>query len=320
VGPLESLYWLGYRLDRRFGLNKAKNLPVKVISIGNLTLGGTGKTPLAIALAQRATKRGIKPCILTRGYKGTLKGPVLVTPDMKPEDAGDEVLLMAKKGLMVIKCPDRYEGGLFALKHLSPAPDLFILDDGYQHWGLKRDTDILLLNGKQPFGNRGLLPLGDLREPIKETKRADIILLTRIKEIPKPVEEEIRLHNPRAPIYAAVYEPAHIADCRGKVYTLNSLKGKEVLAFCGIGEPASFRNTLEETGAIVKELMVFRDHHRFTGAEIRKIKNRAKKQGAEWILTTEKDIIRLGACEGIHAVAVKLSPPEDFYKEALKSG
>jgi len=316
LGPFEFVYWLGYRLDRYMGRKKAKSLPVSVISIGNLTLGGTGKTPLAISLSLKARERGINSCVLTRGYKGNLKGPVLVRPEMSAKDVGDEALLIAKKGIAVVKCPDRYEAGLYALRNLHPAPDLFIMDDGYQHWRLKRDLDILLLNGVKPFGKGKMLPVGDLREPIKEIKRAGIIVLTKCERITDALQKEIREHNPNAPLYSAPYEPLHIADANGKTYPLEWLRGKEVMAFCGIGEPSSFKETLTRAGAVVKGFRAFGDHHRYTPADTLALARKAKKLNVLWILTTEKDIMRL-AGGPFHALAAGLKPPEAFYDEVF---
>lgn len=321
MGPFEFLYWLGYGLDRKIGGRAAKSLPVEVVSIGNLALGGTGKTPLAIALAQKARQRGFMPCVLTRGYKGKLKGPVTVTPDMSAEDAGDEALLIARRGIPVVKSPDRYEAGLHALKMLTPSPDLFIMDDGYQHWRLKRDLNILLLNGKKPFGKGRLLPFGDLREPIREIKRADIIVLTKCGDIPESLLKEIRRYNPGAPVFAASYKPAGVADLSGRTYPVDLLEGKDVYAFCGIGEPASFKETLIEAGAVLKGFRAFRDHQRYTPGDIEALAREAKKTNALWILTTEKDIIKLGRAGAghlFHALIAGIKPPQAFYDEAFK--
>jgi tetraacyldisaccharide 4'-kinase len=164
--PLELLYYLGYSVHRGYGTKTQKRLPARVISIGNITLGGTGKTPAAIALTYEAKQRGFAPCILTRGYGGKAKGPCFVSrgegPLLNAYDAGDEAFLMAEKlkGIPVVKGPDRYEAGMFALRNLrvqtahSQSEWIFILDDGFQHWGLFRDMDILLLDGMNPFGNR----------------------------------------------------------------------------------------------------------------------------------------------------------------------
>jgi tetraacyldisaccharide 4'-kinase len=164
--PFEFLYFLGYSIKKLHALKNRKNLPCRVVSIGNLTLGGTGKTPAVIALAEEAKKRGFLPCILTRGYKGKTKGPCFVSrgdgPLLSEYQAGDESILMAEKlqGVPIIKGENRYKAGMFAIQHLrSYNPDivsklLFILDDGFQHWILFRDKNILLVDGTNPFGNK----------------------------------------------------------------------------------------------------------------------------------------------------------------------
>src|SRR5271157_4150100 len=172
--PLEFLYYTGYALKKQRSLRLQRRLPYPVISIGNITVGGTGKTPATIAVAEESKRRGFSPVILTRGYKGRVKGPCVVSPKNLPvrnylgdpgkviqtvKDAGDEPVLMAGrlKGVPVIKSAGRYEGGIFALQSFSfaaSAPFIFILDDGFQHWRLHRDIDIVLIDGLNPFGNR----------------------------------------------------------------------------------------------------------------------------------------------------------------------
>jgi tetraacyldisaccharide 4'-kinase len=190
MGIPEFLYSVGLSAKKAYSLSRRRRLPCRVISIGNITVGGTGKTPAAIALAGEAKKRGGSPVILTRGYKGSAKGPCFVTkgegPLLNADEAGDEPVLMAErlKGVPIIKGSDRYEAGMFALQSLDPqlstlGSRLFILDDGFQHWKLSRDKDILLIDSGNPFGNRALLPLGKLREPLSAIERADIVVLTK---------------------------------------------------------------------------------------------------------------------------------------------
>lgn len=324
MGPFEFLYYLGYRLDKGWGKKRAKSLPRPVISVGNITLGGTGKTSLTTAIAMRAQDWGIMACVLTRGYKGKLAGPVLIKPGMKEEETGDEPLLMAQKGICVVKCPDRYKGGLYALDNLKPAPDLFILDDGYQHWRLKRDLDVLIISADDPWGGEKMLPFGRLREPVSQIKRADLIIVNKCAEVAPFLEKEIRNHNQKAPIYPASYKPAHVLDTERNEYPLSWFRNKELYAFSGIGEPLSFRKTLAGTGAIIKEFRAFRDHHRFTMQDLDEIKRAAKGAGAMWIITTEKDIMRLArrgdgySGEGMYALSVELGVTDAFYGDIFK--
>ncbi|MDA8086670.1 MAG: tetraacyldisaccharide 4'-kinase [Nitrospiraceae bacterium] len=325
-GLFELAYYLGYRLDKRRKSKSAKSLPARVISVGNLTTGGTGKTSLVIALAGFLKDKGYRAAVLTRGYKGSLPGPALITPQMSAREAGDEPLMMASRlqGIPVIKGADRYEAGLYAgtLARLSNGgpPGLFILDDGFQHWRLKRDLDILLLSATDPFYLEKLIPVGSLREPLSAMKRADIIVVSKTREIPDAYEKEIRKYNAHALIYPAWYEADGVACCAtGAAFPVDSLRGKEVFAFAGIGEPYSFRQSLMETGAVIKGFMEFRDHHMFSRADIGRIK---KKAHGLWIITTEKDIMRLGdACsgeDGLYSLSVKMRAGDGFYDEVLK--
>ena len=150
LGPLELIYYLGYRVNTALDLSNASQLREKVISVGNITTGGTGKTPLTIALSTEAQKRGFVPSVLTRGYSGKMTGPFIVSSEMYVEDVGDEPMLMHEHldGIPVIKGSDRYSSGRFAIENLHDTPDLFILDDGFQHRRLHRDLDIVLINSR----------------------------------------------------------------------------------------------------------------------------------------------------------------------------
>ncbi len=311
MGPLELVYYLGYSFKKSRGLKNRKRLPHRVISIGNLTVGGTGKTPAVIAVASEARRRGFFPCILTRGYKGRAKGPCIISrgngPLLDADEAGDEALLMAEKvrGVPVIKGSDRYEAGLFAIRELRssvaafPSRFLFILDDGYQHWKLCRDVDVLLIDSTNPFGNNRLLPMGPLREPLSEMRRAGIIVLTRRRKetasdlMLENLENEIRRYNPDAPIFSSGHAPAGLGTVSGGALPPDALAGKRVFAFCGIGNPAAFRNTLAAIGADVRGFTVFRDHHVYSLREMDRIMESAKTCEADWIVTTEKDIMKL---------------------------
>ncbi len=320
-GLFELAYYLGYKFDRRRKSAKAKRLPgAKVISVGNLTTGGSGKTPLVIALAKRLAENGRRVSVLTRGYKGALRGPAVVTAAMGAADAGDEPLLMAAKlpGIPVVKGRDRYAAGLCALA-LEPKPETFILDDGFQHWGLKRDLDILILSADNPFYLDKLLPVGSLREPVSEMRRAGIIVVSRCenRQVPPDFEGQIRAYNPHAPIFPAWFEPTGVVNCgSGKKYPPAWLKGKEVFAFAGIGEPSSFKQSLLDAGASVKGFWRFGEHHMFRSAEIERIRKKAR---GLWIITTEKDIMRLGGDRaGLYALSVEMRTMDGFFAEALE--
>ncbi|HVN72167.1 MAG TPA: tetraacyldisaccharide 4'-kinase [Desulfomonilia bacterium] len=254
------------------GVLKSYRAPLLVVSVGNIEAGGTGKTPFTMALAEGLSRRGLKTAIVTRGYKGTLKGPVRVAPNHLIEEVGDEALLMARLvDLPVIKSPDRVKGALFAHVHLGS--DIIILDDGFQHRRLRRDMDIVLVS--RDITREKLLPAGMLREPAASLRRADVIvamkgsLCSRLK---------------------ADLKPMSFVDLQGEEAGLELIKGKRVLAFCAIGRPEHFFAGLEGLGAQVERL-AYKDHHRYSMADVREIMDHAS--GSDLILTTEKDLVKI---------------------------
>lgn len=331
----EIIYYTGYLIKKKIKLSNQKKLPVRVVSIGNISTGGTGKTPATISLAENAREKGFKPCILTRGYKGNMKDICFISkgdgPLIDVKMAGDEPFLMAQylKDIPIVKGINRYEAGLFALNHLpdDKKPDLFILDDGFQHWGLYRDKDIVLIDSINPFGKNKLLPFGRLREPIKEIRRADIIVLTKtdleennINKKVQKIKEEIRKYNSNAPVFYSRHMPLYFKNIKGDIYPLNHASGKNFYGFCAIGNPESFRRTLISLGAELNSFKKFRDHYNFTQADINQIINEAKKINSDWIVTTEKDIMKLAKLnlpENLIALAIKFHVDNEFYVKVL---
>lgn len=297
MGLFEFIYYLGYRVKTFYDLSRQSRLPERVVCVGNLTTGGTGKTPATVALAGEALGRGLRPCILTRGYHGRAKGPLFVSPHMKAGDVGDEPLMMASRlpGVPVVKDGDRFRGGMFAMENMKPSPDIFILDDGFQHRKLHRDLDILLINSNAPFDNRKLLPMGQLREPLSQMKRADIIVLTKCETGQDNGEliDIIRKYNADCPIFEAWHVPSGVFITDGKKVPVSALKGREVCAFSGIADADSFRETLEGAGAKVVHFAEFADHYNYTSSDVGEIEKAAGRCSANWIITTEKDIMRL---------------------------
>jgi tetraacyldisaccharide 4'-kinase len=330
----EFLYYLGFSVRQRYSLRNRKRLPCKVISIGNITAGGTGKTPAAIAVAEEALRRGLSPIILTRGYKGTASDPCFVTKGKGPlisvREAGDEPFLMAErlKGVPVVKCRSRYEGGVFALRELGIGDEgfekhLFILDDGFQHRGLYRDRDVVLIDADAPFGNGMLLPLGRLREPPAALGRADIIVLTktggnsgadsgRFAEL----KRQLGTRNQRGAVYLSAHSPVSCRLSDGSENPVEWMAGRKVFGFCGIGSPESFRKTLLSAGAEVAGFRSFGDHYYYKERDISSIKSAAERSGAGWIVTTEKDIIKarnLGLPDTVVVVTIAFSAEDGFY-------
>lgn len=268
-------YYIGYLIKKKYSFKIQKKLPYPVISIGNITVGGTGKTPLTIALAEEAKKRDFSPIILTRGYKGKAKGPCFVE---RNKDAyslvhlyGDEPVLMTEilKDMPIIKSVDRYKGGIFALKNLYSTlkkPPIFILDDGFQHWKLYRDLDILLIDFTNPFGNCKLLPLGPLREPLQELKRAHIFVITKVEKeensfngVFKEIIYQLRTTNPKAPVYLSNLRINALTNKEGKQFSKELLKNKRIYAFCGIGNPESFKKSILSLQGNIIEFETFRE-------------------------------------------------------------
>ncbi len=332
-GVLECSYLAGQWISKKLGLRRRKKLPARVISIGNLSAGGTGKTPATVALAlELAAKPGFRPAVLTRGYKGKLAGPVIIRPGMSAIDAGDEPLLMLRQfhaagaNIPVIKNSDRYWGGLYALAALEPRPNVFVLDDGFQHWRLHRDLDILLLSSTDPFYNDKCLPVGRLRETPRAISRADMILVTKCREVSNCMLDGIRKWNRRARVFPAWYEATGVTNMEsGEEYPSGWLQGRDVFAFCAIGEPNSFKGTLLEAGANIAGFVRFGDHHRFSARDVRRLKRKIRRKGKKspdglWIVTTEKDIMRLGrggvpGIGNLCVLKVALKTEEGFYEE-----
>lgn len=326
--PLEFLYYLGYRAKTAYDSAQCQRLPARVISIGNITTGGTGKTPATVALALEARKRGFQPCVLTRGYGGKMPGPFVVSEEMYVEDVGDEPMLMARHlvGIPIIKGANRYESGMFAIENLHFKPDLFILDDGFQHRKLARDLDVVLINTRDPFFNRKLLPMGRLREPLTELKRADVIMFSKCNtlEMPEGLHDDVRRFNDSAPFFISRHRPSFVMDSSDVRQPINWLQGKTVFAFAGIGEPIFFMETLEGAGAKVASYRKYRDHYRFEPKDVSKIKSLAADAGAEFIITTEKDIMRMrrfsDELENFFYLGVEFEADMEFYDQVLGPG
>ncbi len=341
MDPLGFVYYLGYRYSKYSGMKKRKKLPFRTISIGNITTGGTGKTPATIAVAEEAKRRGFSPIILTRGYRGSAKGPCFVTKKLTSDEAGDEPLLMEDRlrDVPVVKGGDRYKSGIFAIEELAvgrgpgatggmetpqlTGPVLFILDDGFQHWGLHRDKDIVLIDSGNPFGNRMLLPIGILREPLTSLSRADIIVLTKKeKSGGRPdidnIIREIRRYNPVAPLFFAEHAPVSLISLSGEKISPDRVSGKKVFGFCSVGNPESFKKTVESTGGELAGFKAYRDHYRYRSRDVLKIKGEAGRCGADWIVTTQKDIIKirgLGPPENMLVLEIEFSVDTGFFEE-----
>lgn len=289
----------------RSGLFKTRRLNSPVISIGNLTVGGTGKTPLVIAMAEYLCRTGLRVGILSRGYKGRRKVDLQWVSDGKrilagPLEVGEESYLMAwrLKEVPVVVGRDRYRSGQCLLERFRP--DVILLDDGFQHLALHRDINLLVIDGTNPFGPRQamgrLLPRGTLRESLWGIRRASAVLVSRMEQANEwdEITRQVRSYNPRIPVFQAFFRPARlIALASEGQKDPDSLKGQSVLAFSGIGHPASFRFFLERLGATVAAEVIFEDHHIYSLKDVERLIQTARREAIDLLVTTEKDGVKV---------------------------
>ncbi len=297
--PLSPLYsgimrLRGFLYER--GIFRRKRLPCLTISVGNITLGGTGKTPHVIALVEWFKKRGMRPAVVSRGYGGRVgRGPLLVSAKTDPSLCGDEPAMLARLlGVPVGVGSHRYLSAQLLLERYGP--DLLILDDGFQHMRLERDIDICLLDSQHPFGSGRVFPGGDLREPVAALSRAHAIVLTRSSSGRERVVKEIGHLVGHDAIFTSSVQVKGLAPASPhgwqEAFEAGVNPGK-VAAFCGIANPGSFEKALEEAGFPPVVLISFPDHHRYTRQDLHQIEVEAKKQGAQALVTTRKDAVKL---------------------------
>ncbi|MFO1094516.1 MAG: tetraacyldisaccharide 4'-kinase [Planctomycetaceae bacterium] len=277
-----------WRFDQPHG---AQPVSVPVISVGNLTTGGTGKTPVVAWIANRLAQGGLRPGILSRGYK-SLDG-----------STNDEKLLLDRlcPGIPHIQNPDRVAGSRAAID--QQGCNILVLDDGFQHRRLRRDVDLVLIDALNPWGYGHLLPRGLLREPKSSLARASLVLITRADlcepQLLTSLRTEIAEYT-SAPLATAAFAAESLVDTGGSTAPLSSVLGGPALAFCGIGNPEGFRRTLSAASPEWTDLKLlpFPDHHHYTAADLTLIADRARAVRAQTLLTTEKDIVKLPATIG----------------------
>jgi tetraacyldisaccharide 4'-kinase len=304
---------------RRFLYNvrilRDSTLGVQVIAIGNLTVGGTGKTPVVEKFARELQDQGRTVAILSRGYRSKpppltrrLINKLLFQEDTTPprivsdgksllldsETAGDEPYMLASnlKDVIVLVDKDRVKSGRYAIEKFGC--DTLLLDDGFQYWKLAgRRRDIVLIDCQAPFGNEFLLPRGTLREPPSHLARANTIFITKSNGDTARLRARITKHNPNAGIIECIHHPLYFEDVfTGERHGLEFLKGRKVASLSGIAQPESFERSLIELGAELVYSKRFADHHRFTQQEVLNAMNRSKKRNADAVITTQKDAVR----------------------------
>lgn len=328
--PMQIFLWLMKHLSRIYGIIvqfrlflykkrifRNTTLGCQVISIGNLTVGGTGKTPLVEKFARELTKEGRKVAILSRGYarkktwlfhgysqsgdknKRYPHSPCTVSDGEKilsnSRESGDEPFMLALNlpGVVVIVDKNRIRAGLFAIRNFGC--DTLILDDGFQYLELASRVEILLIDKTNPFGNGYLLPRGILREPIKNVQRASFIFITKSDgKNTEKLKEKLRKLNNKAEIIECTHKPVCLKDTlTGETLPFEVLLGKPVVVLSGIASPAGFENQIKKLGADIKKTFRFPDHHYYTRRQLLNIIEEAKKLKAEMIVTTQKDAVRL---------------------------
>ncbi len=294
-------------------------LGAKVVSVGNITLGGTGKTVLVEYIARYLTQQGHRVAILTRGYKrkdtrrnippyrmGGYAADCGKTQDARYEGMGDEAYMLTQKlgDIPVVVDADRIKGAKKALRDYSA--DTLILDDGFQQWQIKKDLEIVTIDAQNPFGNKRIIPRGILREPLANLRRADIFMLTKTNfglDL-EALKVFLKSTNPTARIFESIHEPIGFFDFIHPQESINlaALKGKNIVLFCGIGNPGSFTALISSLGINIAAFFKFPDHYNYSAKDIDNIAQTAKEKNIDTIITTEKDVVRvLGICSASYA-------------------
>ena len=301
---LSRLYELAVRVRLalfKIGWLQQHQLSCPVISVGNLTLGGTGKTPFVAYLAKVLLQLGHRPSIISRGYKGTMEKKGGLASDgirmlVDAESCGDEPYMLAQtlEGVPIAVDRDRFTAGKLLEKQFGEL--VHILDDGFQHLRLRRNLNILLIDGTDPFGNGHLIPKGKLREPFSAIARADLVVITRghLTTDGDAIERQVRKHHPSVSIAYFYHDAVDVRDLASQEsLSLRAFANSRVVVLAGIGNPTVFLQDLAHYQIKVVDHFFFRDHHKFTQQELDIALTRSRELAAQCILTTEKDAVRL---------------------------
>jgi len=318
--PLALFYWgvmFWRNLFYNIGIFVSHNLPCKVISIGNITTGGTGKTPAVIYFAKLLIKHGQRVSVLSRGYGRSTTGTLVVSlGDNNINNwkmVGDEPVLLAEKlpDIPIVVDENRYRGGMYIITHFNP--DVIILDDGFQHRTLDRDLDIALLNSNQSGIAYKLLPYGLLREPWHHLKRADITILTKTN-LNRPSHFIYnKLKSLKIVSYNSNIVPSELLiGTNGNRISVNAMKNERIIAVSGIADPIGFELLLEKLRLNIVDHISFNDHHQYGKPDLKIIKTILREKEAGFIVTTEKDLIKLRTikheiCKKVYALPIRFS-------------
>lgn len=333
--PFAPLYSAAMRLREfcyRSLVFSSEKMSVPVISVGNLTLGGTGKTPMVQHLAGLLAEHGFKPAIISRGYGGATKEPVSIVsmgsgPLHSAEFVGDEPRFLAET-LADVFILTGVVRRLPARRAIELGADVLLLDDGFQHMAVARDLDIVLFSADYLAGNSRVFPGGDLREPVTALKRALCFVLTGVNEKNQQRSEQFaNLLSQRFPdkvVYTAGCQTIGFVfrDDTGNLTPVseNPEHSDQALAMCGIARPDSFKNTLQELDITPLDFLVMPDHHRYNEQDLRKIRGVVKKNDAQMIITTEKDMVKLAGADlsvPVYGIRIAVKPSDKFDEMVL---
>jgi tetraacyldisaccharide 4'-kinase len=303
--PLSAIYSVVTRVrisSYKRGWLSVSKLSAPVISVGNLTTGGTGKTPLVDWVCKAVVhETGKRVCVLTRGYgRANPQSQVVVSDGTRllaaEREAGDEPYLLAQNLLgiaAVVSNPDRVAAGKWAIKNLGS--EVFVLDDGFQHLRLVRDLDIVTIDATNPWGGGRLLPYGRLREPRASLSRADCIVVTRTEQAEDTLSltKSVQRLAGAIPVFTSRMMPSGIHRLNGESVNNDDLPAQPVAAFCGVGNPESFFNQLRQEGYTAVFTRAFADHHDYSQGDLNQLIKEAKNHGATGLITTAKDALKL---------------------------
>lgn len=316
---LEAVYIKGVERRYKKDTRRAEKLDIPVVSVGNITVGGTGKTPCIIYLAAFLKEKGWHPAILSRGYKSRLEKKGGIVSDMEKillsqKDAGDEPFMMALRlpGVPVLIGKNR---NVSAHRAEKMGADVLLLDDGFQYWKLVKDKDIVLIDCTNPFGGGHVMPRGLMREPVSGLKRASLIILTKSEQVNKKMKDDvidvIRQVNDKVPVIESRHAPRALvpfSSWKKGIHKglLSPWRGKKAYLVSGIGNPAAFAETAAEAGLLPVDAAAFRDHHAYTEDDIKNVESRALRSKAKLMITTEKDAVKMIGLKHMDALKLPL--------------
>jgi tetraacyldisaccharide 4'-kinase len=298
-------------------------LPCKIISVGNITVGGTGKTPAVITIAKFLQQQNKTVAILSRGYGRKTTGTHLVTNGKNNpanwENVGDEPTLIAKhlSNIPIVADENRIRGGKYLINKFNP--EIIILDDGFQHRKIHRDVDIVLVNSNISNFNNRIFGFGNFREPLRSLKRAHIIFLTKSDIVAPSSKLMAKLETFNLPLVKTnINLSSYLLDQKNNKIDVDNLIGKTTLLFSGIGDPESFQKTVQNLNISILDSINFRDHKNYSTSDIQKIRDKFYKTGADIIITTEKDFLKIGGTNlPIYAISITMNIDKKGYEQIL---